>query len=817
MEKNMALKPTFAYQHTSRIAVFALTLLLLLLVGGADTTPQPVAAQAQMWGIPVVEPAPEPEGRVSAVTPDPLIEMMIDQVYSDTVSTYDRQLAGELPVWVDGDWYTITTRYTNSGAPIQKTTSFVGQHMAGLGLAVDYHQWSGATYPNVIGEIPGMSQSDRIFIIGAHLDDVSGTPGADDNASGSVATMIAADIFSQYNWDCTLRFAFWTGEEQGLLGSDVYAQRSYNLGEDIEGYLNLDMIAWNTTGSNRDIDLVYSASLPPTHDLALLFSDVVSAYGINLIPHLGTSLSGGSDHASFWDYGYTAILGIEYLGDFNPYYHGPNDTPAHTDLGYFTDYVKASVGTFAHMGCLLPPTSGLTGTVSDAQGTPIANAQVQAQRSPTQQWETITDPNGIYEMGVVSGTYTVTAQALGFLNFSTSGIVVTGGFTTTLDITMFVPPTYILTGTVRDALSGEPLSATVSVVGGPITPTHTHTDPATGQYAIALLQGTYTLTAEHPYHHPQTVVVNLQDNQQQDFNLASICLLVVGDDGQYGSYYTASLDRLGYDYQYVTQTPSLEALAYFQGALWLTGDQVTDTLTQSDQVALASYLDGGGSLFASGQNIGQDIGSSSFFEAYLHASFTEPNAGLYKVNGLGFLDPLVDIFIYAGDGASNQHSPDVIAPVGDGEAVYQYWANPPPEPVQYAGVAFTGAYRTVYFSFGFEAINRAFDRDQVLQATLDYLGTCVPPEGPEAGFIYLPASGRRVFQFTNTSQGTPLMSYSWDFGDGSPASSQANPEHAYALPGFYTVTLTVTSRYGLDTTSAIVFIPYEVYLPEVNN
>ena len=404
------------------------------------------------------------------------------------------------------------------------------------------------TNPNVIGEIPGLNQPERIFIIGAHLDDVTGTPGADDNASGSVATLIAADILTQYNWDCTLRFAFWTGEEQGLLGSDAYAQRSYNLGENIEGYLNLDMIAYNTIGSSSR----HRFDLQPQHAAYPRPGPAVFGCDQRLRHRPGSRAthspsSGGSDHSSFWDYGYTAILAIEDQDDFNPYYHGSADTPAHTDLGYFTDFIKASIGTFAHMGCLLPATGNLIGTVSDAEGAPIASAQVQAYRTPTQMWETITNPDGSYALELVSGTYTVTAQAPGFMNSSTSGIVVTDGFTTTLDITMLITPTFTLTGTVRDALSGEPLSATVSVVGSPIPPTHT--DPATGQYAISLMQGTYTLKAEHPYHHPQTVVVNLQGNQQQDFDLASICLLVVGDDNQYGSYYTNSLDRLGYDYQ----------------------------------------------------------------------------------------------------------------------------------------------------------------------------------------------------------------------------------------------------------------------------
>lgn len=795
-----------------RISTLAIT--FLLLVGISKSVVQPVAAQVEDWGIPISEPAPEPAGRVTTIAPDPSIQGMIDQVNSSTVSTYDRQLAGELPVWVDGAWYTITSRYTYSGLPIQKATHFVGQRLAELGLNVEYHQWGGPTYPNVIGEIAGITQPDQIVIIGGHLDAVLNSPGADDNASGAVATLLAAEILSQYNWACTLRFAFWTGEEQGMLGSDVYAQRSYQMGEDIVGYLNLDMIAYNTIGSNRDIDVIFNSSMPPTHDLALLFNDVVNAYSINLIPELRTSLGGGSDHQSFWYTGYTAILSIEDQSDFNPYYHTYQDTPAHTDLSYFTDFVKASIGTFAHMGCLLPPSGALAGAVADVEGQPISGAHIQAQRTPQQAWETLSNPDGAYLMNLVSGVYTVTAQAPGYMNFSTSGIVVTNELTTTLDITLLITPTYVLTGYVRDALSTEPLSATVSVVGSPIPPAHT--DPATGWYTISLMQGLYTVKAEHPGHYPLTVMVNLQADQQLDFNLPSICILVVGDDDQYTHYYTDSLERLGVPYQVAAQIPDLETLAFYQGAIWLTGDQVTTTLTQADQTSLSAYLDGGGRLFISGQNIAQDISGSPFFDTYLHANFVSAVSGLFVLNGLGFLDPFVDIFIQGGQGASNQNSPDAITPANGVEAIYQYWTSPLPSPPQYGGIAYTGTHRIVYFSFGFEAINRPDDRDRVMEATLGYINTCAPPEAPQANFTTSLGNGPHRVQFTNSSQGSAMMSYTWEFGDGGPVNNQANPTHAYAQPGFYFVTLTATSRYGQDSTSKRIFVPYEVYLPAVN-
>jgi len=115
------------------------------------------------------------------------------------------------------------------------------------------------------------------------------------------------------------------------------------------------MIAWNSAGSNPDIDLHATSSIPETLVLAQLFADVVDAYNLNLIPSINPNGTGASDHASFWQYGYTAILGIEDGGDFNPYYHTTNDNLDNLqDLPYYTDFVKASVATFAHMSdCLI--------------------------------------------------------------------------------------------------------------------------------------------------------------------------------------------------------------------------------------------------------------------------------------------------------------------------------------------------------------------------------------------------------------------------------------------------------------------------------
>ncbi len=100
-----------------------------------------------------------PKGAVNRfptlVDPDPEIQAMMDQVISSTVYQYDGGLSGEWPVTVGGQPFTIVTRNTYSGLPIQKATEFVGEHMTDLGMDVEYHIWNSSRPPNVIGEIGG--------------------------------------------------------------------------------------------------------------------------------------------------------------------------------------------------------------------------------------------------------------------------------------------------------------------------------------------------------------------------------------------------------------------------------------------------------------------------------------------------------------------------------------------------------------------------------------------------------------------------------------------------------------------------------------
>ncbi len=297
-----------------------------------------------------------------SITPLPMVQQIINQVTNSRLLPYVNELSGETPATIMGQPYTIATRYTYSGVPVQKAVTYMVERLQRLGLNVTTHTWNANNPPNVIAEKPGLDPNAGVVIIGGHLDSTASgspstlAPGADDNGSGSVAVLVAAEILSHYNFDATLRFVLFTGEEQGLYGSSAYAALVQN--QDIRGVLNMDMIAWDGQGG-PDMDVHSRSSVPNNTNLANLFIDVVSAYQLPLTPVRYDNGTGASDHAPFWSYNIPAILAIENYNadagvprDFNAYYHTVNDRAQYFNNNYFRTMAQASLATFAHMGGL---------------------------------------------------------------------------------------------------------------------------------------------------------------------------------------------------------------------------------------------------------------------------------------------------------------------------------------------------------------------------------------------------------------------------------------------------------------------------------
>jgi hypothetical protein len=215
-------------------------------------------------------------------------------------------------------------------------------------------------------------------------------------------------------------------------------------------------------------------------------------------------------------------------------------------------------------------------------------------------------------------------------------------------------------------------------------------------------------------------------------------VLIVDDDGAntYENYFRDAL--AGGEYSFGvwdrgTTGPDAFTLSNFPAVIWGTGFQFP-TLDAADRAALGSYLDSGGALFITGQDIGwelEDQGGAAYqwYQDYLHALFVADDTNDYTLDGVPG-DPIsdgLDLVIQGGDGANNQDYPDDIDPADDlATVIWSYDAN------RHGALrADTGTYKVVYLGFGFEAINNEFDRRDVLERSLEWL---LAPDVP-AGYV----------------------------------------------------------------------------------
>jgi len=208
-----------------------------------------------------------------------------------------------------------------------------------------HYYWDSDQY-NVVATVVGTVKPDKLIVVGGHYDSVvygSGNPyvwapGADDNGSGTVATLEMARIIGQYPLPVTVIFVPFAQEEQGLIGSDYFAQYLQNQGADLYLMENADMIAHNLDAHTAV--KIYAASS------AVEFVNIMINMA-NTYTYLNASYAGqssGSDHYSFYQHGYDAVFSSE--GDFfNNGWHKNYDVVDSLNFGYMKEVVKMDLAT----------------------------------------------------------------------------------------------------------------------------------------------------------------------------------------------------------------------------------------------------------------------------------------------------------------------------------------------------------------------------------------------------------------------------------------------------------------------------------------
>jgi hypothetical protein len=181
----------------------------------------------------------------------------------------------------------------------------------------------------------------------------------------------------------------------------------------------------------------------------------------------------------------------------------------------------------------------------------------------------------------------------------------------------------------------------------------------------------------------------------------------------------------------VSGSPDSAALARYHAVLWMTGDYRANVLTVDDIVAMATYLDAGGNLFLTGQGIAKQLSTfdPSFMGDYLKAQYLGT-----KLIPVLKADPSATILgspkymvIAGGGGANNQTATDQIAAINGGiPELYFINQADTSSKINKGAVLYSGSYKMVFFSFGFEAIRSGdadfVDRNDVFDAIMTFFG-----------------------------------------------------------------------------------------------
>ena len=238
-------------------------------------------------------------------------------------NTYD--VAKVVPtVVMRNEDYGRIARLMENGTPVELEFTIVNKLHA-----------EGKTAYNTISEIEGSDKKDEVVMLGGHLDSWHSATGATDNAVGCAVMMEAARILKAIGVQPrrTIRVALWSGEEQGLLGSQAYVKEHFGTFEaqkpeyaKLVAYMNIDSGTGRARGAGvfgpPQTAAVIREMLKPFED--------IGAFGASATSSRGT---GGTDHTSFNNIG---LPGIGFAQDPIEY----NSHTWHTNLDTYERVIE---------------------------------------------------------------------------------------------------------------------------------------------------------------------------------------------------------------------------------------------------------------------------------------------------------------------------------------------------------------------------------------------------------------------------------------------------------------------------------------------
>ncbi len=254
---------------------------------------------------------------------------------------------------------------------------------------------------NVVAELKGTVHPERYVVVSGHYDSVvmiykpnsqtedlpagvmdaeasaaALAPGVTDDASGVAAMMELARLMSTHEYEKSILFVAFAGEEQGLLGSRWMAEQAKKNSMQIEALLNNDIIGSDVAGNGRKEDSSVRVFADGPEDsgpraLARYTKEIAERYvpsmRVNLV-FRADRFSRGGDHSPFASNGFAAVRLTSTEENYKNQ-HTPNDTFENTSPAYTTRVARMNAAVLATLA-LAPKPPVVTKTVTTAGAPP---------------------------------------------------------------------------------------------------------------------------------------------------------------------------------------------------------------------------------------------------------------------------------------------------------------------------------------------------------------------------------------------------------------------------------------------------------------
>jgi Zn-dependent M28 family amino/carboxypeptidase len=255
---------------------------------------------------------------------------------------------------------------------LQRAAGYIEAELRACGYSPVRQTYEVSRLPisNIEATLEGSSSSAGIIVVGAHYDTVGECPGANDNGTGVAALLELARRLAEggspeglrHDAHSTIRFVAFVNEEPPFfqtsqMGSLVYANAARARGDRIDAMLSLETMGYySDERGSQQYPVEQMRSLYPdvgnfigfvsNEESAELLERVSRAFGTRpRVPLQAAAMPAGlpgagwSDHWSFWQAGYPALMVTDTAPWRYPWYHTPHDTPDKIDFERFAEVV----------------------------------------------------------------------------------------------------------------------------------------------------------------------------------------------------------------------------------------------------------------------------------------------------------------------------------------------------------------------------------------------------------------------------------------------------------------------------------------------